>query len=295
MTETVGMVHAGSIGDVWASLPAVKEYHKQTGHKINFYLVKDLPAFYYEGATHPTKSDSGAEVMLNRKMIEMMIPLLEAQPFISECKVWEEEPYLVDLNQIRETYVGMPAMSINRWYFYVYPDLSCDLSGIWLTVPDGEKDLANGKILINRSERYRNDRLNYSFLKPYEDECVFLGTMREYNNFCMMFDLNIRKLHVDNFLEYAQSIKQSKFYMSNQSQGFQLAEGLKHPRILELSSIAPNVIPIGKDAYDFFAQDALEYYFHKLNGTYTQEVIEGFKENIKKSAEADLEKAKLTV
>jgi len=74
--------------------------------------------------------------------------------------------------------VGMPALSINRWYFYVFPDMACDLSEVWIDVPDSEIDLARGKILVTRSERYRNDRIDYSFLKPYEDEIMFCGTMR---------------------------------------------------------------------------------------------------------------------
>jgi len=149
----------------------------------------------------------------------------------------------------------------------VYPDLTCDLSKVWLTVPDAEKDLAKGKIIITRSERYRNESIDYSFLKPYEDDLLFCGTMREYNNFCMSYDLNIRKLTITNFLELAQAIKQCKFHISNQTQAAQLSAGLKIPRIVEICSFAQNVIPIGENAYDFLAQKGLEYPFHALNGT----------------------------
>jgi hypothetical protein len=167
----------------------------------------------------------------------------------------------------RDTYVGMPSFSINRWYFYVFPDLACDLSNVWLSVPDAEKDFAKGKIMITRSERYLNPTINYSFLKPYEDDLIFCGTMREYNVFCMTYDLNIKKLTINNFLELAQAIKQCKFHITNQTQAFQLSEGQKTPRILELCGAAPNCIPIGEKAYDFFAQEGLECYFHELNGT----------------------------
>jgi len=80
----------------------------------------------------------------------------------------------------------------------------------------------------------------------------------------MSFDLNIKKFNIGSFLELAQAIKQCRFHISNQTQAFQLSEGLKVPRILEVCEFAPNVIPIGKDAYDFLSQGALEWYFNVL-------------------------------
>lgn len=272
--------HTGSIGDVWASIPTMKTYYEKTGKKIDLYLVKDVRAEYYDGATHPTRDISGNQVMLNDAMIEMMIPLFKSQDFINECKAWDGEDLpFVNLALIRESYVGMPSFSINRWYFYIFPDLACDLSKVWLNVPDGENDATKGKIVITRSERYTNERIDYSFLKPYEEDIVFIGTMREYNNFCMRYDLNIKKVNVRDFLEMAQLIKTCKFHITNQTQAFQLSEGQKVPRILELCSFAPNCIPIGENAYDFFAQQALEYYFHKLNGTLEQYMNKVVEEN----------------
>lgn len=269
--STLAFSHSGNIGDVFASIPAMREYYRHSGKKAILYLEKDVEAWYYEGAVHPTKTD-GKNVMLNQTMIDMMIPLLKEQSFIADVKTWTDEKIDVPLAAFRDSYVGLPAFSINRWYFYIYPDLSCDLSGVWLDVPDAEKDFAKGKIIITRSERYHNPEADYSFLKPYEDDILFCGTMREYNVFCMNYDLNIKKLTINNFLELAQAIKQCKFHMTNQTMAFQLSESQKMPRILELCGGAPNCIPIGKDAYDFFAQAGLEYYFHKLNGTLEEHV-----------------------
>lgn len=272
--ELTTFSHSGNIGDVWASIPAMRQYYTDTNKKVDLYLIKNVPAFYYEGATHPTKSDNGEAVMLNQKMIDMMTPLLKSQEFINEVITIDHSEYEeyrdkihVHLEWIRETNIGMPYGSINRWYFQVYPDLTCDLSGVWLQVPDADKNIAEGKILITRSERYTNPEVDYSFLKPYEDDCLFCGTMREYNNFCMSFGLNIRKLNINNFLELAQAIKQCKMHLTNQTQAFQLSEGQKRPRVLELCDFAPNCIPIGANAYDFHKQLGLELAFHKLNGT----------------------------
>lgn len=265
--ETTSFLHSGSIGDCWAAIPAINEHYKKTGKKVVLYLEKDRKAFYYEGAVHPTKSADGEQVMLNEAMINLMIPLFKEQECIADCLVWNGEKIQVDLNMIRDTFVNMPNGDLRRWYFYPFPDLSCDLSPKYITVPDAEEDYAKGKLIIARSERYRNENIDYSFLKPYEDDLLFSGTMREYNNFCMTFDLNIKKLIVKDFKHLAQCLKQSKGLMSNQTMIFQIAEGLKIPRVVELCNFAANVIPVGENAFDFYAPQAAEYYFHVLNGS----------------------------
>lgn len=282
--------HTGNIGDVWASIPAMRQHFINTGKKIDLYLVKNVPAFYYEGAVHPTKHES-VNVMLNSNMIKMMAPLLLEQDFINAVYELDfEEEYEsfkdkieVHLEWFRENQIGLPNFSINRWYFYVFPDLTCDLSGKWLEVPPVRPDDIElwDKILITRSERYTNPNIDYSFLKPYEDDIIFCGTQREWNNFCMLYDLNIKKVSINNFRDLAVIIRSCRFHISNQTQAFQLSEGLKVPRILELCSFAANVIPIGEKAYDFHSQLGLEYAFHKLNGT-----TEVFFEKVKAVQEA---------
>lgn len=270
--------HTGNIGDVWASIPAMRQFHLKTGRNVKLYLVKNVKGEYYEGAIHPTKDENGANVMLNDKMIEMMTPLLLAQGFIEEVvPITEEEYKTTDINchleWIRETNVGMPAFPIQKWYSSIFPDLDFDLSEQWLHVPFWGKNLALGKIIITRSERYTNPSLDYSFLKPYEDDLLFCGTMREYNNFCMSYDLNIRKFNINNFLELAQAIQQCKFHISNQTQAHQLAEGLKVPRMLEACVGAPNCIPVGANAYYYLNQAKLEFDFHKLNGSLSEKEV----------------------
>src|SRR5690242_550458 len=264
--ETANFKHTGNIGDCVSAIPAMRQFTKKTGKKINLYLEKDIPAHYYDNSDHPTKNSKNEHVMLNEQIIQMMKPLFRAQSFINDVFVYNDEKIDVDLSLFRETFIGLPNFSINRWYFYVYPDLTCDLSGVWLDVPDANENFAKERIMITRSERYTNPNLDYSFLKPYEDELMFCGTMREYNNFCMQFDLNIEKFHIDNFLQLAQAIKQCKFHITNQTQAFQLSEGQKIPRMLEVCYFAANCIPIGDKAYDYQAQYGLEYDFHALYG-----------------------------
>lgn len=272
MSSLATFSHTGNIGDVWAAIPAMRQFSIKTRRNIKLYLIKNVQGEYYKGAVHPTKDEKGNMVMLNDKMIEMMTPLLLAQDFIKEVVTITEEEYkttdiLCHLEWIREANVGMPAFPIQKWYSTIFPDLDFDLADEWLHVPDSNINLAEGKIIVTRSERYTNPFLDYSFLKPYEDDMVFCGTMREYNNFTMAYDLQIRKLNINNFLELAQAIKQCKFHISNQTQAFQLSEGQKTPRMLEACVGAPNCIPVGKSAYYYLNQVKLESDFHKLNGS----------------------------
>lgn len=265
MAINSNFISSGNAGDTIGALPAIREFYIKTNIKPTLFLRKGVEAFYYEGAVHPVKDiETGKNVMLNQQMIDMLIPLIQAQSYIENVKTWIDEDIGCDLDMIRETNVGMPGLSLNRWVFYVYPDLACDLTKPWLEVPDSEKDLAKGKVIITRTERYTNPNIDYSFLKPFEDELIFSGTMREYNNFCMAYDLNIKKLTVDNFLTLAQAIKQSRFHITNQTMANQISTGLQHKAILEVCTYAPNCIIHGEDRYDFLAQAGLEYYFGLL-------------------------------
>lgn len=264
MTKTATARHSGNLGDTLAALPALKEFNAKTGKKIIFYLVIGQKAFYYKGAKHPVKDTGGDNVMLNKYMFDMAKPLLMKQPFIEDVREWKGEEVEINLDIIRETFVNMPYGSISRWYFYIYPDLACDLADKWLTVPSTKKDLAKRKIIINRTQRYLNPLIDYKFLKKYEEHLIFAGVPKEHELFCKKYKIDIPLLKVNNFLELAQAIKQCKVFLGNQSQAFQLAEGQKTPRIVELCYFAPNVIPFGKNGYDFYGQKSLEYYVEKL-------------------------------
>ena len=267
MEQTSSWLHSGSVGDCWAAIPAMKEFYRNTGKKVVLYLTNGQKAFYYDGATHPTVGADGVTmVMLNEPTINMMIPLFKEQECIADCQIHNNQPIQVDLNRIRDTFVNMPYHSLSKWYFYAFPDTYCDLSKQYIFAPDSEKDLAKGKIIVTRTERYLNMGISYSFLKKYEKDILFCGTELEYYIFKLRFNLDVKRLHINSFLELAQALKQCKFHISNQTQAMQISEGLKIPRIVELCRFAPNVDLIGEKAFEFYAQEALEYYVSILNG-----------------------------
>lgn len=265
MTTTA--LHDGTLGDIWASLASLQQYYKMTGKKVVLYLTNGQTAHYYDGAVHPTLGEDGKTmVMLNDKMIKMAIPLLKAQPYIEDAVQHNGEPIGINLNMIRETFVNMPYHSLAKWYQYVFPDLACDLSKPYMFVPETFVNYAIDKIVISRTERYLNPQISYYFLKGQEDKFVFAGTELEHIIFNARFGLNVKRMVVSTFLELAQAVKQSRGTLSNQTQLAQLSEAMKVPRIVELCNFAPNVDFVGENAFEFYAQVALEYYVARLLG-----------------------------
>lgn len=261
--ETVNAKFSGNVGDMISLIPAMNRYYELFGKKIILCLRLNVSAQYYAGARHPVVDGNGIQVMLNGRMFESIKPLMMAQPCIEDVVVFKgQEKIKLDFDRLYEIPVGKPNGSINRWPFYIYPNLATDLSVIWATVPDPIVDSeAKGKIVITRTERWQNQLVHYFFLREYQDDLIFVGLEYEHEMFCQQFNLDIPFLKTNNFLELAQAIKQCRFFMSNQTAAFQIAEGLKVPRILEKCEPFPNVIPIGHMAVDFKDQLAFEYYF----------------------------------
>ena len=141
--------------------------------------------------------------------------------------------------------------------------MACNLADPWLFV---EPDEGLGDyIVVNRTLRARNNNISYKFLKPFESKLVFAGTHEEYLSFCQEADLEIPCFEAQEFLELATFIRSARFFIGNQSLCFALAEAMKVPRILEVCTDLPNVVPSGHEAYDALFTSTMEYYFKLLN------------------------------
>ena len=262
--------HTVNLGDIVAALPACKRYWEVTGRRVIFCQSVNKKAAYYEGATHPTVDETGAAVCVNEPMWAMMKPLVESQKYIHSFEKYEGQPIDLDFDVIRgKTFVGLPNLMIQSWVMYAFPDLSIDLSKPWIELndkcPDHVLKQVKGKIILNFTERYRNELIDYFFLQNYSPDLVFAGTEREHFLFTTRWNLNIPRLEVKDFLEYAYAIKNSRFILGCQSLGWNLAQAIQHPRIIELCRYAPNVQPmIGEDSHGFFHQIGVEYYVRRM-------------------------------
>lgn len=261
MEEYIRYKTSSPAGDLISFLAGIKQLHTQTGKKGVVYQRLNMPGAGYSDSIHPFQNEEGAPICMPEVMFNMLRPLLCIQPYIKDYQIWTGEEVDFDFDLIRqERYTNQPRGSLNRWYSYVFPEMACDLSKPWI-VTDSRR---YRNVVINFTQRYRNHIITYYWLKPYEKQLIFAGLPNERDVFCNQWGLDIPLLKVDDFWQLARNIEDSIFFMGNQSMCFQLAEAMKIPRILETFPLMPNVIPIGEDAYDFYHQNAVEYYFHKL-------------------------------
>ena len=124
-------------------------------------------------------------------------------------------------------------------------------------------NLIKNKIVIHRSPRYRNPYINYKFLNNTKN-LLCIGLEDEFKNLRKEID-NLEFHDCKDFLEMAEIIKASKFYIGNMSFQYNMAEGLKISRLLEASPDFPVVFPVGPNAFDAYHQNHFEKFFANLN------------------------------
>lgn len=280
---TARFKHFANIGDIIAVMVSLKSYHEQTKRKVILSQQLNVPADYYEGATHPTRDAAGVQVMCNKKMWEMVRPLILSQPYIHDFEEFSGQLVNVDLDRLRkEIFVNMPNQAIQQWAFMAFPDLATDLSKPWIHID--EVDITEcglqhtnlvttllpieniwDKVILNFTQRYRNAGINYYFLQKYIGNLIFAGTEEEHYIFCDQWKLDIPRLIVKDFLQLAFIIKNCKFLFSNQSFCWNVAEAMKTPRLLEICQYAPNCQAfIGEKSLGFLHQKGAQHYFNIL-------------------------------
>jgi len=244
--------HCGHLGDVINSLPTVKELSKN--HKCHFFIHTEKAlednAKNYKGF--------GDVVYLKNKTVDMLMPLFAKLPYIQKTEKLKNEEIDIDFNLIRKMPINFNIDSV-RWYFHI-TGVHANLNEPYIFV-DPHKDIKN-KIVIMRNTRRKNYIINYKFLKNYND-LLFIGLEEEYRDLKKEVP-NLEFYDCNDFLEVAEIIKASKFFLGNLSFGYTIAEGLKVPRLLESVPEFPLVYPNGINAYDFYFQSHFEKLFDDL-------------------------------
>ncbi len=248
---SVSFKHSGNAGDLIYALPAIR--HLARGRHVSLEVGLDVP-ISNKHLVHPL-----GKVMFNQAMYDRMAPLLQRQDYIQELRVHEGGPVDVDLDVIRRAPLPHDRLGISRWYSY-FLGIAPDLSQPWLTV---EPDPATkATVLLARSQRYRNEKLDFRFLADLPD-LAFVGLREEYDDLRRQLP-GLTWLQVDDFHQLARLIAGCKLFIGNQSLPFALAEGLKVPRILELYPLSPNVVPTGGVAFDILFQRQFEHVVRTL-------------------------------
>lgn len=268
--KTISVFHAVNPGDLIAAMGALKTLYEISHKKIILLQSTQQLAQYYAGATHPTINKYGENVCCNDNMFDMLKPLIESQEYIHSMEVYGGQKMDLNFNVIRDTTnVNIPFGAIQNWIPLAFPDLYFDISKAWIELkekcPKYIAKQVKGKVILNFTERYRNNFMDYYFLRNYSPDLIFAGTEKEHFLFTTRWNLNIPYLKVTNFLDLAHAIKNSLFLMGNQSMCINIAYAIGSPRITEICAGAPNVIPmIGEHCYGYLTQAGAEYNFRNL-------------------------------
>lgn len=196
--------------------------------------------------------------LMPQKLANALIPLVLRQPYINECKIFDGTTK-IDLNL--DDFRGISSLkydflhSVQLGKFHRY----WNLANPWIT---NIEPIYVNDIVLNRTTRYHGEMDYYSLCKKYEGRVTFLGFKDEHESFCKLFHVDIPRHETPTFLDVAQVIKGSKLYVGNQSSCWWVAEGMKHPRLVEVCEVVPNSMPIGVNGHCDWEDD----YFDLIEG-----------------------------
>lgn len=251
-SKTLHVAHGGHSGDIVYSLPFAKYLSDLHKLKLTYHVISNRPASFPEGMIHP----NGSKFNMNQNSYEFISPLLESQHYIASVKFTSLQDLpseTLKLDYFRE----IPALNEGSGNMQLWArkffGIDINTEDAWIKIPTKPKNI----IVCAFSRRYRNIHIKYKFLDKYTS--IFIGLKDEYEHFKKVNALqNIVHAQTSNALEMASLIKDSRFFIGNQSFAFSIAEGLKVNRALEVCEICPNVIPSGKGAHDFLNTNALK-------------------------------------
>jgi len=199
--SAINFLHSGHLGDIIYSLPLIKEVSKN--HKCNLYVrpYKKIRGYYPK---HPS-----GKFFLDDRVVKMLLPLLMEQKFINKAEIYNNEKIEVNLDLFREIPMNLQYYS-PRWFFHL-TGLQINLDTPYLDVEPHQK--IKNKIVILRTFRARNHFINYKFLNDYKN-LLFVGMEDEYKDLRKQVS-NLEFYNCKNFLEMAQIIKSSKFFIGS--------------------------------------------------------------------------------
>jgi len=228
----LNFIHYGKCGDIIYSL----------------YVVKQLGGGNYS-------------IVINDKLKKdsflKLKELIEMQPYINNFSI-------LDSNDIDDTYINLNKFrdfprrtietqhliqthidSVNKYYNYNLPEYN---HKSWLFVP--KTKWKHDYIVIQRSDRYHNGSFNYTDHIESGLKIIFCGTSSEYTKFKNTYtSLDVEHVIPKDFLEFAILIRNSKYYIGNQSLGSSIAQALSHPQIQETHRKESNCKPAQRLLY----------------------------------------------
>ena len=220
---SINVTTAGDIGDVVVALASI--HHG--GHKATLLL-----------------RDAGGTKGITDK-IGFIKPFLMVQPYIEDVRLFNGEAVNWPAEGFRGGWVRDDyTLAMNHAEHALHCGIIStlpDLSQRWLFNIEPNKAFA-GKVIINRSPRYNNPHFPWrKIVEFYGVRILFIGLKHEHEAFCNAYG-HVAYQPVNDLLEVAQIIAGSFLFIGNQSSCMTIAEGMKHPRILEGSLSIPDCV-----------------------------------------------------
>lgn len=223
--------HAGDLGDIIYSLPAVR---------------------HFGGGEMLLESASFTRVPLSPDRWSGVDLLLKEQPYITGVREYRRGEYATfNLNDFRGPMFSALKMGQGRetslcdWMLETHSVPKTAREKPWLAV----EPLEIAPVVFNRSGAGREQRFCYHNWKfpwhavwdKYGAQAVFIGTPEEYEMFRLTCG-EVPYYRTANLLEAARVIAGAKLFVGNQSVCHAIAEGLKQRILLEVWPTGPNCL-----------------------------------------------------
>jgi hypothetical protein len=173
---------------------------------------------------------------------DVIAPLFAAQKYISKVISNDGEGVDYDFATFRSMYRPEQNLTTSQAVYgqKTYGLKKAKGDTAWLKVEKSEE--TKGRVIIARSARYHNNLFPWKrILAHYGNAVLFIGLKEEHDDFCRAFG-NVEHRPTKDFLALAELIAGSDLFIGNQSSPYAVAEGLKHPRILECNLRVPDCI-----------------------------------------------------
>ena len=264
--------HPAKIGDIIYSLPAV---HRRGG--VNTYFIKRPEVAKYLKSLFEAQPYIDTVAQIDAPLSGTTIDFSDYQSFyrlMLRCD-------LISLNcmvagvRTHQFPIKISEVSLRSKYVkYMNCDIDLDKyrdlqmwrpNQRWLT---NIEPIHKSDIIINLTERYHdwiNEKhdfrfFDYTLLKDYD--CGFMGWDNEYDLFCDRYGFSPKRIYINNALEAAQYIWGSKLFVGSASSAKAIAEGLKHPILMEISKDWPDDLPKHTHGHYFINKELIEYYLN---------------------------------
>ena len=259
--HSIVYVHSGSIGDIFYSLPFCVEFARACGQEHFDFIIKSNTPFEFNPQGHPSGS-----VLINNHLAQFTLPLLQAQSYIQNVHIIEHEHFdmaqwqqshdkVLILDEFRRLPLNFRANYIPN-YYYALSNVILPKNFHQPIIQAPKDNRAEGKIVLFRSHRYRNELCDYQGLSNFASKMLFIGLSNEHQDFEERF-FTCPFLPVKDALEAASLMQAAAINIGNQTGLFSIAEMMKVPRLLEQSQLVPNVLTLGGLGQEFISTQHL--------------------------------------